>query len=365
MFVLCVNSGCQELPEVRVVGKYVEIAPYDDARICAGTVEELDRVAAQLEDRLELRYEQRIKFYWGWQGVDEQCPASGDSGQVQGCARPDESTVFGPLHVARHEFAHVLGGRVGVATPVLEEGFAYNAEGRCASSSLRNMPSSLIEMSEDMYDRLGGDITGTAFVNYFIDRFGREKLYQLKGRVPRGADANDFDRGVQSVLGLTLDELEQQWRDDSPLVSCGEPWRWDDEDMLTYSFAPITLDARLDCDALDTKGPVDPTVVVDDVYTFGKEPVQRGMYVDREIMLPFASWVSLSLEGPSNTMAYLRGKDCWDRDGFDGHIGIRKATLQPGETRVELLAGCVWRIFLVSVSHEITQIRLHMEPWER
>lgn len=358
-------TACEELPEVRHVTESVELATYSDARVCTGTLDDLERYVREVERRTGLHRNERIRFYWGGDGVAEWCgPRAG------GCTLFDGRhavRVHGMLSAAPHEFAHAVGDVLGRSTHLLEEGFATQAEGQCflADELPALRPSDLHRLDEEEFDEIGGLGVAASFASYLIERFGREPYHALKAAVPRDASLTRFQDATLDAYGIALEQLEDEWLAHSPLSGCshGNFWPFDESAPVAYMLAPMTLSAALDCEDPGTKGPMDPNVVLGEV--FSTDPVVPGMYADFTLVVPFSIPVMLTFEAPSDAVAYLHvwgWYDCWDggRVGYDSPD--RPLVLSGGESRAVLLDACAWYIALTTPGYDPTTVSLHIEP---
>jgi hypothetical protein len=228
--------------------------------------------------------------------------------------------------------------------------------------SLSLLPSEAYLVAEEPeFTATGGRGVANSFATYLIGRFGRDAFQALKVRTPYGTPIEAFEDAVREIYGMSLTELEQAWAQHAPLESCGDglPWGWDESAPHAYMFAPLTLSADLDCDDLGTKGPIDPRVVLGHATP---QPVLPGMYADFDVIVPFASRVRVSLEGPPDATAYLRSGRCWD-DFRDGASGTREPdALAGGEAMTLLLGGCLWHVALAASDDEPTAVSLRIEP---
>lgn len=357
------GGGCESLPEVRYVTDRVELAPYFDAPVCRGTLDDLERFARQIEERTGLHRDDRIRFYWGVEGLSE-CVVE-HPGATVGCAAPEAGIVFGTLGAAPHEFAHAIGGVLGQSTPLLEEGFALTADRSCFNvGSFDLTPSEAHELSPDKFGPSGGDAVGGSFASHLIRTFGRARFNELKSKVPEGASLARFEEAVLEVYGVALAELELRWSENSPSWSCSEDVYsvFDETDPYVYMFVPLTLSATLACDHPGTKGPLDRTVVTGE-FRNNEDPVLPGMYADFTVVVPFAAEVIVSLDGPASALAYISAIGCWGEAIRNGEIADgADHILSGGESRALTLQGCAFQMALATPDNEKQTLTLHIDP---
>jgi hypothetical protein len=353
------SSGCEELPEVRYATERVELAPYFDAPVCAGTLADLERFVGELEQRTTLSRNDPIRFYWGAEGIIDECPFEA----AAGCSLPESGEVFGKLHAAPHEFAHAIGGVLGQTTLLLEEGFAIAASGDCIGGPTDLAPREFVDgsLSQLEFGKRGGESVGASFTNYLMERFGREPFHELRANVPPDASLSRFERAVADIYGIPLSELESDWFRSAPSETCGPAWPFDEADPYAYMFAPLTLSAHLQCDEQATKGPMDMTVVFDEVLSV--DSPLPGMYADFTVVVPLPVEVELSLDGPPTAIAYMYTTRRWEN--FRGSkVAQSKLFVSGQESRAARLSAGVWYVALTTTDYAPTTLTLHIEPKE-
>lgn len=129
------------------------------------------------------------------------------------------------LSTAAHEFTHLLvadaaGSAYGQVHTWLNEGLAVYSErqentefGRYVSSAIRNdqVPplSSLRTYSGTPIETLRNYGLGHAVVSFMLDAYGPEKMAELFAAL---RSTHNFEKALQASYGLTIPELDNQWR---------------------------------------------------------------------------------------------------------------------------------------------------------
>lgn len=353
--------GCEEdLPEVVAVGDRVRIAPLEDVPICAGSVRTFERYLAEVEDRLGIRRDGALTIYWSPQAAPQFCADE----NATSCGVAEARRVVARLVDAPHEFVHHVAYEAGgTSTLLLEEGIATYTAGEC--SRLRGRGAETLTRLEGLLP--ADDPTnehyaiGGSLVAFIAEGWSFEHALELRTRVGYRDGVEVLEAATVEILGLTLDELDTLWRNSAAHDSCGPEFPRTFGEPLLHGGQRLEWGVELDCDDSRTEGPLDVSVVRADYFT--REPLQRGMYQHRELIVPSAAEVELSLDGPKGSSAILYSRRCWDPEPVPTEQGIIE--LSPGAPQVWVLGGCVWQVFLIADDpSQVVEVSLSVEPVE-
>lgn len=287
-------------------GRRVAVAPYFDAPVCAGSVASFDAVVERIEGESGLRGPELTTFFWGPDAV-ENC----ESDTAFSCAFPEEGEVHGLLGSLSHELAHAIGGSVGVAAAVVEEGFAISHGDICVSGDgvqdqLHSMRE-YVDLANDEIHGSGGSTIAGHFAIHLSRIYGPQLWSDLKAETPPGVTAEELAAAFEAVYDVPLEDAERQWFSEAPEKVCPPPR----EPVTMWTGEPLTLTHDLDCDAVDTLGPFDRTIAV--FPSFDDSDIVEAMYAQHRVTVPFVDEWHVELDGPTGARAIFYGLDCIDR----------------------------------------------------
>jgi hypothetical protein len=258
--------GCSELPEPQWEGEYVVLAAEEPERVCAGTVEYMDRRAGELFEKLGSDPVQ-VEFYL-LNDIGDYC---GHDDGVFACAHG--SRVYSKRVPAMHEFVHTRSG--GVLPPALEEGLAtylgdpYPINGVAPRERMAELLTQGIDLET------GGDYGRAAhFMTFLDEQFGWDTLLVLDAMLGRESTVSQidaaflaaFDLDIQAVLALYEDYPECTGTVDVSLACAGS--------AAPPGFPSAVWEHQVDCGATDAIGPENNMVFVEQVIELG--PVFDG-----------------------------------------------------------------------------------------
>lgn len=351
------GAACQPLPDVQYEGQIVDVAPYFDAEVCAGTVAWLDRTVVEITDATGLPPPDRATFYWGWEGSRERCPEGAFA-----CAFEESNRVFSMAAFARHELAHIVGFAVGRADELIEEGFAVAADNGCAGFD-RSMPSvsHLVGGPTDSVSLVDLTEAGGHFANYLVNRWGWPPYLALKATVPRGSTPAEFEDAFFDAYGVSLAEVTAQWQLEAPQIVCPDVPRFND---AVWAGEGLRLEASLDCSSNTTMGPIDETTFRVPSLSLGIVP---GMFEERWIDIPFGANVDIVVDGPPGTSVWLAPRWCVrpSRDDSERTNEDNLFEVAAGDEVIgHELGACRYRTWFVSDSYDPASIVLELRPHE-
>lgn len=276
-------AGCLDAPEVSVVTEHFEIAADFDHRVCAGTLDALERQLEFVEDALwpTLSDDERIQFYWITRNLDQWC----GEGRT-GCYWPGTRVVVGDPASAMHEIVHVVLDAPATSNLFVEEGLAelYSGVGayhRPAASG-RALPSELIDLDRSEYREGELDyLVARHFLSYVHASRGKSRVRSVARAVQRGETPEKMRAIFETMFEKSFPEIEQHYLDASRRFYSG---------IRERTVARVPEDTahtrvRLDCDAVDTRGPM-----------FDGGP---GMYQTMRYSSAGVTIVDLTLHGPA------------------------------------------------------------------
>lgn len=332
------------MPPVQYESARVRIAPYFDEPVCAGTLARLEGWIDRIEDRSGLALADPVTFYWGPEGVAPGC----DGADVLGCARVKSMEMYGLLLAAEHELAHLIGGQLGVATPLVEEGWA---------SALTDICAHLVDRDEITLDFLAKPRPLTIadqahaihFTMFLVDRFGIEQVNEFKRRSPPQSTPSELATAFAAAFDVEFEQARTEW-----LTWPGELChRWEPPSTHVYTGGALDLDFSPACDDEDTIGPYEVAFAEHEA-RFSME-LRPGMYQSVYVDVPFGLEVELSLDGPTDSWMFASPTQCWD-------VLAPRIELDAGERRVTRLEACRYQLAVGADDVSPFSAVLHIAP---
>ena len=291
-----VLPACSPLPDVAYETERLQIAPEFDAAICEGTLVALEEHLEQVESGLgQVGREEPYRLYWMREGLDDVCGEG-----KGGCFFPATRMMFARGGSITHEMTHAALDSEGESY-FLEEGMAELLSGVGVyydAADHDGSPARQLRLTRSAYRAGHFDYAAAAhFMRWVYDLRGVEGVRSLAYEVEDGASPEQLEKTLEEVLGKDIEDVEAEYRLLAPRAYEGldyartvvvpfEPLD-DDESLPGPEAFVLELDARLDCDAADTMGPL-----VDE---------REGMYQVRRIDVPENAGAVLRVEGDPGT----------------------------------------------------------------
>lgn len=284
--------------------EHAEIGTYFDAPLCAGSIARVDESIARYALLLDAVSSQKVRIYWGADGVMESCDVAGLHDTLAGCHIIGKNETFADSGSLEHELVHAVGDRIGGMDSFFEEGLAEALSGGIGPApDFERRPSSFVGLSTaDFIDTPGSRSTSRHFVQFLIDERGMEPLNELRPLALRGTTRDQVLEAFHAVYDTPIEALEDAWVERAPLsyeqlgdlALPEDQWRGDE----------LTIQRTLDCDDVSTMGPLDGVTIPED---FAE---QEGMYQRITFDVADEDSYNLDLQG-SGARARVREEECW------------------------------------------------------
>lgn len=179
--------------------------------------------------------------------------------------------VFAKTRAYHHELVHALLEPLGPAPQVLEEGIAQAYTSQYLSSVVATPSHDLARLlyevgsfsSDDRDERFTRYLRSASFVRFLIERFSIESFLSLYEAIPQRASRSEIDRRFLEVLGVSVQEVMEEWVEAGPrpayeiawpVVPCSSPAIRDGSAQVVslgcgvehYVFSPIDGDRAED-----------------------------------------------------------------------------------------------------------------------
>lgn len=361
-------AACSPLPEVQYETDRLQIAPEFDARICEGTLETLDGHLGEVEEGLgQIGRTEPYRLYWMREGLDDVCGEG-----KGGCFFPATRMMFARGGSITHEMTHAALDSEGESY-FLEEGMAELLSGVGVYHEVgehEEGPAHQLRLSRSAYRAGRFDYSAAAhFMRWVYDARDLDGVRRLASEVEAGASPERLEDTLEEVLHADIEDIETDYRLHAPRAYEGlgyartpavpfEAAREDDEgdDEAWPGPAALVLDveARLDCAAPDTMGPL-----LDE---------EEGMYQVRRIDVPENGGAVLRVEGDAGAWVDVMNPYARARFGVmtdwmrpDPELDDGALRLRPGdEVTMELRPG-VRAVILAAEGTASRRVSLHVE----
>lgn len=294
--IVALVGACSPLPEVAYQTERLQIAPEFDAPICEGTLAGLDEHLREVEVGLgQLGRTEPYRLYWMREGLADVC------GEGRGgCFFPATRMMFAHGGSITHEMTHAALDSEGESY-FLEEGMAELLSGVGVYYDVdvhEAGPAQQLRLSRAAYRAGAFDYVAAAhFMRWVYDRRGLDGVRRLASEVEAGASPERLEATLAEVMGRDIDALELDYRRHAHrgyegigyehTVALGFTEVDEDDELPGPEVLVLEVDARLDCAAVDTMGPL-----LDE---------REGMYQVRRVEIPDNAGAVLRAEGDPGT----------------------------------------------------------------
>lgn len=360
-------SACSPLPEVQYETDRLQIAPEFDARICEGTLEALDEHLREVERGLgQVGHTEPYRLYWMREGLADVCGEG-----KGGCFFPATRMMFAHGGSITHEMTHAALDSEGESY-FLEEGMAELLSGVGVYYDAREHeegPAHQLRLSRSAYRSGQFDYSAAAhFMRWVYDARGVDGVRRLASEVEAGAAPDRLEDTLEEVMRADIEDIETEYRLHAPRAYEGlgyartpalrfEAAHEDDEGDDEAGPGPMLVldfEARLDCAAPDTMGPL-----LDE---------EEGMVQVRRMDVPENAGAVLRVEGDVGAWVDVMNPYARARFGVmtdwmrpDPELDEGALRLLPGdEVAMELQPG-VRAVILATHGTASRRVSLHVE----
>lgn len=356
-------SACSPLPEVAYETERLQIAPEFDAPICEGTLVALQHHLEEVEEALgQYGRQEPYLLYWMDEGLEDVC------GEGRGgCFFPATRMMFARGGSITHEMTHAALDSEGESY-FLEEGMAELLSGVGVyydAAADAESPSERIRLSRADYREGRLDYAAAGhFMRYVYDRRGLSGVRRLAAEIETGASPERLERTLEQVMGEPLDEIESSYRGETRPGYEGLGYERtpalaveaidDDHTQAGPERLRFSVEARLDCDAEDTMGPL---------------PLEReGMYQVARVHVPENAGAVLRVEGDPGTWVDVFNPYALAHRGVmtdwmqpDSEIDDSTLRLRPGDVLERPLLPGTRAVVLATEGTGPRRVALHVE----
>lgn len=320
--------GCQPLPDVRYETDHAEIATFFDAPLCAGNLAHVDEWILKLVAVLEAPVDEKIRIYWGAEGVDAHCVVDGIHGG--GCHRFGGGPTFVQAATLNHELVHAVGDRIGPMEIFFEEGIAHALDGALMGmEDFQTLPNELIGLSPRDFEQKNGRPIASHFVRFLIDEQGMGPLNRLRGRVRRDSTRTEVTDAFGGIYAQPLADFETAWVAQAPFSY--DVTHQDPQAIDHWQNEYLEIRRNLACDDVSTHGPLSGVGILEDLHE------QEGMYTTATFDIVVTGTYDVSLAGERGS-AHLQSGACWDSTP----TGTSVVELESGMSTETQMRACRW-----------------------
>ena len=356
-------TACSPLPEVKYETDRLQIAPEFDDPICEGTLWTLDEHLEEVEHGLgQIARDEPYRLYWMREGIEDICGE--DRG---GCFFPATRMMFARGWSITHEMTHASLDSEGHSY-FLEEGMAELLSGVGVyydPDEDDNGPAERLRLSRSTYRQGGFDYNAAShFMRWIYQHRGINGVRRLAMEVEDGASPERLEDALEQVMGRSIREIEAAYRTEAakayeglsygrtpvlPIEEIDEDDEIDGPEAMTFS-----VDAMLDCDSVDTMGPLPDE--------------RRGMYQVRRVTVPKNMGAVLRVEGDPGTWVEVFDPYASRRRGVmtdwmapSSKVDDDALVMVAGDVIEADLRPGVWAVMLGAEGTATGRVSLHVE----